>query len=413
MKKVLLIEANVYAGEDLLTAAADLGYRVHVATHEDLYDQYRPELKERIAGTVFTDFSDAGTAVADLTAFCRAEGIDGVVTSWEFLSPLATRVAAALGLPGHAPEFADACRNKRLMAEVFDAHGVAAPRTVTAPDHEALALRIKESGLSFPLVVKPAENAGSIGVSVVRSEAGLPAAAALAQQQTHEFPHGIALDTTLLAQEYVDGDEFSIETIVSGGVAHHLAVTEKFTTDDASRAETGHTVPAELAAPDQEAVLAVVSAAIAALGLRDGVAHTEVKLDSRGNAKIIEIGARPPGDNIMKLVSEALGVSEARAYLQAAVGERPDVTPTRTGAAAIRFFTAPHAGTFRRIDGIPEAGHVVASSVYKQPGDEVGGPTDNIGRIGHVILRGDTAAETNKAALEILNGVTVEMETAR
>ncbi len=205
MTGVLLLEADVSAGEDLLTAAAGLGLDAYAATHEDLFGHYRPELTAKITAPVFTDFSRPETALADLTAFCRKAGIRGIVPCWEFLTPLATRLAAALGLPGHLPARADACRNKRLMAEAFAAHGVPSPRTLTAPDHATLSRRIAAAGLRFPLVVKPAENAASIGVSVVRSADGIPDAARLARSQTHKLPHGIALDTTLLAQEHVDG----------------------------------------------------------------------------------------------------------------------------------------------------------------------------------------------------------------
>ncbi|MGK5628134.1 ATP-grasp domain-containing protein [Streptomyces sp. URMC 123] len=250
-----------------------------------------------------------------------------------------------------------------------------------------------------------------MGVSVVHSAAELPAAALLAQEQTHEFPHGIALDTTLLAQEYVGGDEYSVETVISRGDVHHLAVTEKFTTQGSSRAELGHTVPAELTDEVREAVLATAEQAIRALGLRNGIAHTEIKAGTDGTAKIIEIGARPPGDHIMRLLSEALGISEARAYLQTALGERPDVTPLRSGAAAIRFLTAPQAGTLRWIHDLPE-GQGVTTSVYKMPGDEVGAPQDNIGRVGHVILCARSAREANEAALEVTGAVKVEVATS-
>ncbi|MGW0615721.1 ATP-grasp domain-containing protein [Streptomyces sp. NPDC002788] len=371
MKKILLIEANVAAGQELLNAATELGIEAYVATHEELYEQYPTELTEAISGTVFTDFAQPNQALEDLAAFCRASGIDGVVTSWEFLSPLAIRLTAELGLPGHDPQLAEACRNKRVMAEVFSAHGVSAPRTVAASDHTQLAQRIAEGGLQYPVVVKPAENAGSIGVSVVESAAGLPAAAELAQAQTHEFPHGIALDTTLLAQEYVGGDEYSVETVISNGTIHHLAVTEKFTTQGTSRAELGHTVPAELTEATRIAVLSAAGQAVRAIGLRNGIAHTEVKADARGTAKVIEIGARPPGDHIMRLVAEALGISEARAYLQTALGELPDVSPRKDKAAAIRFLTAPRAGVLRWIHGLPEDDGVIATCVYKMPGDEI------------------------------------------
>ncbi|MFG2892541.1 ATP-grasp domain-containing protein [Streptomyces sp. NPDC048248] len=411
MQKVLLIEADVAAGEDMLTAATGLGLETYVATHEEVYERYRPALRSKVTGTVFTDFADPERALDDLAAFCRARGIDGIVAVWEFLSPLATRLAAKLGLPGHLPERAEHCRNKRLMAEAFAAHGVPSPRTVSAADPQGLAQRIAESGWGYPFVVKPAENAASIGVSVVRSAEELPAAARLAQHQTHKYPHGIALDSTLLAQEYVDGDEFSVETVVFEGALHHLAITEKFTTAGTSRAELGHTVPAELAPDVRASVYAAAGRALAALGLRNGIAHTEVKVDGRGHPKVIEVGARPPGDHIMRLVHDALGIDVARAYLQTTLGRQPDVTPRRDAAAAIRFVTAPRAGTLHRVGTLPRGEHIAATAMTKMPGDEVGDPHDNMARIGYLILRAGTAAEVNKAAAEAMNSLTVELAT--
>ncbi|WP_310715856.1 ATP-grasp domain-containing protein [Streptomyces lydicus] len=411
MTGVLLLEADASAGEDLLTAAAGLGLDAYVATHEDLFGHYRPELTAKITAPVFTDFSRPETALADLTVFCRRTGIRGIVPCWEFLTPLATRLAAALGLPGHLPARADACRNKRLMAEAFAAHGVPSPRTLTAPDHATLSRRIAAAGLRFPLVVKPAENAASIGVSVVRSADGLPDAARLARSQTHKLPHGIALDTTLLAQEHVDGAEFSVETLVTDGTVHHLTVTEKFTTEGTSRAELGHTVPAELPPAVRDSVYAAATAALTALGLRNGIAHTELKVDPDGRPQVIEVGARPPGDHIMRLVKEALGIDVARACLETVLGRRPDLTPRRRAAAAIRFLTAPEAGTLRWISALPRGEHIIATSLSKMPGDEVGGPQDNMGRLGQIMLRADTATEANAAAVEALRGVTVDMTT--
>ncbi|WP_443743059.1 ATP-grasp domain-containing protein [Streptomyces rhizoryzae] len=355
-RKVLVLEADVAAGGDLLAAAAALGADAYVATREDLYARYRPELTDRIAGTAFTDFTDPEATLADLTAFCRDTGIDGIVPCWEFLTPLAARLAAALGLPGHLPGPAPAGRNKRLMAEAFAAHGVPAPRTVTAPDPGALARRADAAGLGYPLVVKPAEEAASIGVSVVAAPAALPAAARRAQSRPRKLPHGIPLDTALVAQEYVAGPEFSVETVLAGGTVHHLAVTEKFTTTGARRAELGHTVPAALSPAARAAVYRAATAAVTALGLRAGLAHTELKLDPAGRPRVIEVGARPPGDHIMRLVREALGIDMARAHLQAVLGERPDVTPRRAAAAAIRFLTAPEAGTLHRVGPLPRGG---------------------------------------------------------
>ncbi|OLR93587.1 ATP-grasp domain-containing protein [Actinokineospora bangkokensis] len=410
MTKLLLIEANGNAGEDLLRAAAALGVRTLVATHADLYDNYPPSSKDLIAGTVFTDFSDLELARKALVAYGREEGVEGVITGWEFFSGLATQVAADLGLPSHDPELALATRNKRAMAEAFERAGAPAPRTVSAATAEELAELVAAAGIEYPLVVKPAENAGSIGVTVVRSADDLARAVEFAQGWPFEFPHGTPLDNSVLAQEYVGGVEFSVESAVVDGRVRELAITQKFTTADDSRAELGHTVPAELSSDDRATLLAASAAGLAALGFRHGIAHAEIKLVSPGTARIIEIGARPPGDHIMKLVRLATGVSEAAAYIQIALGRTPDLERTEQRAAAIRFLTPPRAGVFRGVRGIPDSEQVVEAEVYAEPGKELGAATDNVARVGYVIVTGGSTTEANELANDVVGAITVEVD---
>ncbi|MEU0784661.1 ATP-grasp domain-containing protein [Streptomyces sp. NPDC006173] len=408
--RLLVLEAGVSAGAAILRAAAALGVETYVATHPQMHANYSPELKQLTTGTLCPDFTDATAALDELTAFCHRAEIDGVLACWEFLTPLAARLSAGLGLPGHDPVRAPACRNKRLMSEVFTAHDVPAPQTVAARDPGALARLAHEAGLTYPLVVKPAENAASIGVSVVSDPDHLPDAVRRAGAEAHKLPHGIALDTTLLAQEYIKGPEFSVETLVVRGEVQHVAVTEKFTTGGADRAETGHTVPAALPSGMRQAILDAAGRAVTALGLRDGPSHTEIKLTADGRPYVIEVGARPPGDGIMGLVAEATGVDQARACVETALGVRPDLTPRHHRAAAIRFLFAPHAGTLSRVDVPLRSGHVKEVSVTAVPGDELSAPRDNLQRLGHIILRGMTADEVNDAAAQALAQVQVVMK---
>ncbi|MER7753340.1 ATP-grasp domain-containing protein [Kitasatospora sp. NPDC097643] len=409
MKKLLLIEGNGVAGEDLIDAAREHGAEVHVATHQDLYEKYRPELIAKTAGVVLTDFSAPEAAVAQLAGYCADTGISGVICGWEFLSPVATKLAAAAGLPGNDPARADACRNKRLMSLAFEEYGVPAPATLVVDSLDSALDRIAERGFAFPLVVKPAENAGSVGVTVVEAADGLAAAFRLATSQPMEIPHRIALETTVVIQEYVEGREFSVETIVFEGKFHHLAVTEKFTTTGATRAEIGHTTPADLDPADRDALVGAAEQALVALGFHNGVAHAEIKLTPGGRAKVIEVGARPPGDHILKLVRHATGVSEARAYVQVALGEEPTVDGDRSAAAAIRFLAPDRAGTVRRIGPVPDSPAVLASTWYVGVGDQVDHALDNATRLGFVMLTAATAAEVNALADEIVHAVQVEI----
>ncbi|MBW5481345.1 ATP-grasp domain-containing protein [Streptomyces bambusae] len=414
MPTLLLLEAMGNTGEYVLDAARELGVEVIVVTHEDVFEEwYSPALQTKIrdhAKLVFTDFSDSEGALRELAELARAEGVDGVVACWEFLTPLVARLTADLGLPGNDPSRALSCRNKRIMARAFAEHGIPAPRTVTARSVEEAYVLVEAAGLAYPLVVKPSEQSGSWGVSVVRSDEELAAAFALAQSHLFQMPHGIPLDAHVVVQEYVGGVEFSIETVVARGRATPLFPYDKFTTGGAKRAEFGHTVPAEL---DDASVRTLQDAAVAAaraLGITNGVAHTELKLLPDGTTRIIELGARLPGDHVVALMRQARGIDEARVYVQVALGMEPDLTPTADTAAGIRFLVPPHGGVLRSVSGIGDSDAVALSRVTVQPGGQVRAPGDNDARVGYVILHADTAAEVNRAAAEAIADVTIEVD---
>src|SRR5208337_3757694 len=82
--------------------------------------------------------------------------------------------------------------------------------------------------------------------------------------------------------------------------------------------------------------------------------HAELKI-TRGGPKIVEIGARLGGDRISThLTPLSTGVNLVRAAIQIAVGEDPDLVPSRTRGAAVRYFYAGACGTVERIDGLDE-----------------------------------------------------------
>lgn len=407
MRKLLIIEAMGTAGEYLLNSAKDQGLYTVVATHEDVYDTYPAHIKDLIDHKLIVDFSDTDKALQQLARAAADLEISGVVACWEFLSPLATKVAADLGLPGNDVSVADASRNKRLMAELFDALDVPAPRTLVAMNGDGVAQYVRASGLRYPVVVKPAENSASFGVSVVDREADLLPAISLASSWPVEFPHGTKLENTVLIQEYLDGKEYSVETAIVAGEMHHLAITEKFTTEDSSRAETGHTVPARVTPATSAAIIESVERALKSLGFHNGIAHAELKVTTGGEAKIIEVGARPPGDHIMRLVELATGVSEAAAYIKIALGEIPELEPTKEDAAAIRFLTPSYGGTFERVDGIVDSEALVESSMYRTRGDKVEDPTNNLARVGQLLFVGPDSNEVNQAAEVALANVAV------
>ncbi|MYR41695.1 ATP-grasp domain-containing protein [Streptomyces sp. SID5910] len=386
---VLVIEPMGNAGRFLVEAAGRLGVRLYAATHKDVHDGYPEWLRSALAGVCATDLTDAPGALRDMEVFCRRHAVSGIAACFELFTPLAALLAERVGLPGNDPLLAHAARNKILMGEVFAAAGIPAPRWTVVHDAAEARRVARSTGLGLPLVVKPAEQGGSWGVSVVDEPDRLPHAVGEAQRFTHAHPHGLRLDTRALVQEYIPGDEFSCETVVADGVAYPLPVVRKDTTEGRYRIETGHTCPSGLAAPLARKVQHIAARAALAVGVRNGIAHTEVKIPRDTQTPyVIETGARLPGDNLCEVVEAATGVSEAVAYLQAVLGRVPDTVASRADAATIRFLLPERGGVLRQVS-VPEVPGT-HSELHLRPGDTVPEPADSSCRVGHVVARAET-----------------------
>ncbi|MFI5830139.1 ATP-grasp domain-containing protein [Streptomyces sp. NPDC051578] len=387
---VLVVEPMGNAGRFLVEAAGRLGVRLFAATHKDIHDGYPDWLRAALAGVCATDLTDIPRALGDMEEFCRRHGIAAVAPCFELFTPLAALLAERTGLPGNDPRLARAARNKILMGEVFAAAGVPAPRWAVAHDGAEAHRVAGAHGLGWPLVVKPAEQGGSWGVSVVDGPDRLAEAVGAARQYTHAHPHGLELDSRALLQEYVAGDEYSCDTVVADGVAYPLPVVAKDTTEGRYRIETGHTCPSGLPAPLVRKVQHTAARAALAVGVRNGIAHTELKIPPGTQTPyVIETGARLPGDNLCEVVEAATGVSEAVAHLQAVLGLVPDTAASRTDAASIRFLLPEHGGVLRQVV-IPDLPGT-HSEVHLRPGEVVPEPVDSTCRIGHVVARAETA----------------------
>ncbi|MEV7612184.1 ATP-grasp domain-containing protein [Streptomyces sp. NPDC089799] len=406
--RVLVIEPMGNAGRFLVEAAERLGLRLYAATHKDVHEGYPDRLRAALAGVCATDLANAPRALDDMAAFCRQHAIEGVVGCFELFTPLAAHLAARVGLPGNDPRLAQAARNKILMGEAFAAAGIPAPRWTVVRDGAEAHRAVREAGWDWPLVVKPAEQGGSWGVSVVDGPDGLGPAVAAARQYTYARPHGLELDARALVQEYIAGEEYSCDTVVADGVAYPLPVVRKDTTAGRYRIETGHTCPSGLPEPLAAKVRHTAARAALAVGVRNGIAHTEVKIPPGTDTPyVIETGARLPGDNLCEVVEAATGVSEAVACLQAVLGRVPDTVATRTGAASIRFLLPERGGVLREVS-IPQTPGT-HGELHLRPGETVPEPADSACRIGHVVARAETAEQARALAGRVAAGSRVEV----
>nr|WP_281278432.1 ATP-grasp domain-containing protein [Tessaracoccus massiliensis] len=310
-------------------------------------------------------------------------------------------VCEALGLPGPSRASAYAATDKGLMAEAFNRFSVPAPRAAVCSSEEELRRAI--DAWPVPFILKPVDSSGSRGVKLLHDLSGL--------REAFDYSMASSRDGRVIAQEYLQGQEVSVEGFVIHGRVHVVAVTDKITTGPPHFVEMGHTQPSAVGVHMLEKIQRLVVLSVQALGLDHCAVHAEMMVTSDG-PRMIEIGARLGGDFITShLVSLSTGVDMVEALVEISLGLEPQLDRRFDRASAIRFLAAlspdiaePRAiEELQRIPGV-EAIHIESTHDQRQI-------RSSVDRLGHVIVGADTRQEAEANAdrvLRLIRGVEQE-----
>lgn len=410
MAHLLMIESWVGAMSSLLPRAInESGHRFTFMTR-DLHHYLRaapaqPHPLLAAENMLTAETNDVSALLGHVERLHAVLHFDGVISSCDYYLPTTARVAAHLGLPGPDPLAVERACRKDLTRTTLDEAGVPGPRFALAEDWPALAKAAAELG--YPLVVKPVDLCAGMYVRKVTDEAELREAFAAIEAFPVNARNQPRVPAVLL-EELLTGPEVSVETVTVDGATHVVGVTDKSVAGEPWFVESGHMFPADL---DTAAAEAVAVAAIEALGLDRGVAHTEVKLTPEG-PKLVEVNPRPAGNQITELVRRVTGIDLPAAYAQLAVGERPDLRPADTGvrSAAISFLLPPRSGQVASVRGTEELGSAsdVVEWAVKQPGHRAGDPTSNNSYLGHVVVTDPAGLGARARAEQLVGGLSVD-----
>lgn len=241
---------------------------------------------------------------------CQKIGIDGITTiATDIAVPTVCYVAAKMGLISNSYESSAACTNKVLMRQRFVKNKVNSPGFIAVGDRE----KPDVSVLSFPLIVKPVDRSGSLGVLKVEKKEDLQRAIERARDKS--FAH------QAIVEEFVDGQEVSVESISWEGKHYILAITDKVTTGAPYFVEIAHHQPSALEPNIQKKINAETKKALDALNVRIGASHSEFKITSEGDVYAVEVGARMGGGFIgSDLVYLSTGYDFLKATIEVALG---------------------------------------------------------------------------------------------
>ncbi|WP_328973781.1 ATP-grasp domain-containing protein [Streptomyces sp. NBC_00239] len=369
----------------LVRKAVAAGFRVWSIWDPALQEPpYLDEVERHSEQLLLSDFSDETALRALIAETARAHSIDLVIhLGSEASMPPVAAEAEALGLAPNPAEAVRSLNDKAAMRRMLNAAGlspVEARRAATVGEVREI---LRDAVL--PVIVKPATLAGSRGVALIRCPEDVDAWAQRVRTGSLAGPY--------LVEDYLEGPEFSVETLSAGGVHRVVGITAKQTSGAPGFVETGHVFPAPLPAADRTAIERLVTDLLELAGYVFGPAHTEVILTRRG-PRIVESQARLGGDRIPLLIETATGFDIESWIFRALAGE-PVVPPSAHRYAAIEFFRLPpgrleSAAPAAEVTAAP---HVHALHFPFAPGAEIKPITDSSTRHGYAVVDAPTPAE--------------------
>ena len=252
----------------------------------------------------------------------------GIWTVQEWLAPFATRLNAEFFNTAKFAKLittAEAAKNKFKLRQCLQ-------DTTLNPKYALLDLR-ESCANPFPndkIVVKPLIGGASIGVETAtpesnftevleRTRSTLPILRKKVKGRIYADDN--SLDHLVLVEEYVTGNEYSVEVFASQGQIHCLGICSKAKMRAPFFEEISYIFPSDTSGKEREILEQAAVLAAKELGISTGMAHMEFRLSPKG-PKILDVGLRIGGVGMTHyLVKIASGINLVKAVISEFCGK--------------------------------------------------------------------------------------------
>lgn len=284
----------------------------------------------------------------------------------------ASLLSEDLGLKSNSPSVIKSINNKLEMRNKLDGLTI----------QPKFGISNQYSKFDFNTVVKPIDGSGSEGVEFVE-----------------KGKHLQNLPDSYFWEEFIEGDEYSVEVVSFNGQHHLIGITKKITTGPPNFVETIHIAPGIL---DENLTLKVkdfIFNALNILNVMFGPTHTEIVITKDLDIYIIETHCRPGGDNIPYLTELTTGLNQYELGIRSLLGaksyEREGLTRVKHVAV---YYPIWQPGKVNKIEGLETfetQGWIIENSIDKNI-KEVKELRSSDDRNGYIILCADSNEELYK-----------------
>lgn len=398
---LLLLPTGTYRAPDFLAAAGRLGVDVVVGS----------ERRQAMAGAMgdralVVPLGDVPAAVEVIAALHQRRRLEAVLAVDDQGLAVAAAASERLGMPHNPPDAVAGTRNKAVLRSRLAAASIPQPAYRVVPPRGPVAAAAAAVG--YPCVVKPVSRSGSQGVIRVDD----PAQAAAAESRVRAL---VGDSDPLLVEGFVPGTEVAVEGLLDAGRLQVLAVFDKpDPLDGPFFEETIYVTPSRHPTPTLAAIEATLASATAALGLREGPIHAEMRIGGPAGLSVLEVAARSIGGLCARALRFGAGLSLEEVIIRHAVGAGLDGLRREAQASGVMMLPIRSAGVLEEVRGRGDAlavDGVVGVEITIPVGRNVVPLPEGDRYLGFVFARGDTPAEVEAALRRAEAALTVVVRT--
>ena len=336
---LLLLPTATYRASDFVAAADRLGVQVVVGS------EHRQALADAMGDrAVVVPLADQTAAVQAIAALHGRTPLDAVLAVDDQGVVIAAMAAERLGLRHSPPDAVASTRDKAVMRQRLGAAAIPQPPyRVVLPGARVVTAA---ADIGYPCVVKPVSRSASQGVIRV-DDAGQAEAA---QTRVRAI---IGNDSEpLLVEGYVPGAEVAVEGLLQGGELGVLAVFDKpDPMDGPFFEETIYVTPSQRPPSVLAEVEAMVAGAAAALGLREGPVHAELRVGAADQLTMLEVAGRSIGGLCGRSLRFGSGVSLEEIIIRHALGMGIDGLAREDLASGVMMLPIKTEGVLDEVTG--------------------------------------------------------------
>ncbi|HYX70701.1 MAG TPA: ATP-grasp domain-containing protein [Terriglobales bacterium] len=353
MKRLLLLATTTgYQANEFRAAAGRMGVPISIASDRChvLEDPWRD-------GALAVRFEHPEESARRIVEFARRTPIAGIAAIGDAPTVTAALACHRLGLEYNSSEAVEICRDKFRTRECMAQAGLHVPwylRAAAGSRPESLAKKVP-----FPCVLKPLGLSASRGVIRADDREGFAAAfrrIRLLLRSPEVRRTNPEAAKWIQVESFIPGREVAVEGLLTRGKLRVLAIFDKpDPLDGPYFEETIYVTPSQLPGATQRAIVECTERAVAAVDLRHGPLHAELRVNDEG-AWLLEMAARPIGG----LCARALRFGEQRMPLEElilrhALGEAVESLAREPEASSVMMIPIARAGVYEGVEGVEEA----------------------------------------------------------